>query len=123
MKTKKYSIERGWIRDLKNMEGFTSYESDEEYNTLEEAQKAFEDTMLYLEENEYVFLNVVEYEDGEFYDSTILNEATYANEIIKYAMNRIGTNDINILDGMTLCYNDKYYNIYVNNGIVEIDEV
>lgn len=45
------------------------------------------------------------------------------NDIIEYAMNRIGTNDINILDGMTLYYNDKYYNIYVNNGIVDIDEV
>lgn len=88
MKTKKYSIERGWIRDLKNMEGFTSYESDEEYDTLEEAQKAFEDTKLYLEENEYVFLNVVEYEDGEFYDSTILNEATYADVVKEQYHNR-----------------------------------
>lgn len=45
------------------------------------------------------------------------------NDIIYYAMSRIGANDVNLLDGMTLCYNDKYYNIYVNNGIVEIDEI
>lgn len=45
------------------------------------------------------------------------------NDIIYYAMSRIGTNDVNLLDGMTLCYNDKYYNIYVNNGIIEIEEI
>lgn len=45
------------------------------------------------------------------------------NDIIEYAMSRIGTNDINILDGMTLCYNDRYYNIYVDNGTIEIDEI
>lgn len=45
------------------------------------------------------------------------------NDIIEYAMNKIGTNDISILDGMTLCYNDRYYNIYVDNGVIEIDEI
>lgn len=48
---------------------------------------------------------------------------SYMNDIIEYAMNRIGTNDINLLDGMTLCYNDKYYNIYVDNDIIVIDEI
>lgn len=52
--------------------------------------------------------------------SYVNNEKDY---IIEYAMNRIGTNDISILDGMTLCYNDRYYNIYVDNGVIEIDEI
>lgn len=42
-------------------------------------------------------------------------------EIIQTALNRIGTTNINLLDGMTLFIDDICYNIYVNDGKVEID--
>ena len=42
-------------------------------------------------------------------------------EIIQEALKRIGTANINLLDGMTLVINDVWYNIYVNNGNISID--
>ena len=45
------------------------------------------------------------------------------NEIIEYALRRIGTTRIGLLDGTTLIYNDRWYDITVNNGNVTVDEV
>lgn len=41
--------------------------------------------------------------------------------IINIALKKIGTTNINLLDGMTLFIDDVCYNIYVDNGIVDID--
>ena len=43
------------------------------------------------------------------------------NDIIKYAMKSIGATNICQLDGMTIFINDICYNIYVNDGKVDID--
>ena len=43
------------------------------------------------------------------------------NNIINEALKRIGTNNINLLDRMTMVKKDIWYNIYVNDGIVSID--
>ena len=45
------------------------------------------------------------------------------NEISEYALRRIGTTRIGILDGMTLIYNDRWYDITVEKGNVTVDEV
>lgn len=45
------------------------------------------------------------------------------NKIIEIAMHRIGTKDIRHLDGLTLCIDDVFYNIYVNNNIIEVEEI
>lgn len=45
------------------------------------------------------------------------------NKIIKYAMRKIGTQIISILDGMTLEYENKWYNIYVNGNEVTVEEI
>ena len=45
------------------------------------------------------------------------------NEIIEYALRRIGTTRIGFLDGMTVIYQDRWYNIYVENGEVTVEEV
>lgn len=43
--------------------------------------------------------------------------------IVKYAMRKIGTKCVSALDGMTLEYKNKWYNIYVNDNNVEIEEI
>ena len=43
------------------------------------------------------------------------------NTIINYALQKIGSNNVNLLDGMTLVINNIFYNIYVNNGNITID--
>ena len=45
------------------------------------------------------------------------------NEIIEYALRRIGTTRIGFLDGMSLIYQDRWYNIYAENGEVTVEEV
>ena len=45
------------------------------------------------------------------------------NEIIEYALRRIGSTRIGLLDGMTLIYQDRWYDITVDNGNVGVDEV
>ena len=45
------------------------------------------------------------------------------DKIIKIAMKRIGTKRISTLDGLTICIDDVFYNIYVNDNEVEIVEV
>ena len=52
----------------------------------------------------------------------VTNEAL-KNEIIEYALRRIGTTRIGLLDSMTLIYNDRWYDITVDNGEVTVDEV
>lgn len=53
---------------------------------------------------------------------TVTDEAL-KNEIIEYALRRIGSTRIGLLDGMTLIYQDRWYNIYVENGAVTVEEV
>lgn len=43
------------------------------------------------------------------------------NDIIKRATKSIGATNINQLDGMTIFIDDICYNIYVNDGKVDID--
>ena len=45
------------------------------------------------------------------------------SEIIKYAMCKIGTKRVSILDGMTLEYKNKCYNIYVDDNNVTVEEI
>ena len=45
------------------------------------------------------------------------------SEIIKYAMCKIGTKRVSILDGMTLEYKNKCYNIYVDDDNVTVEEI
>ena len=42
-------------------------------------------------------------------------------DIINIALKRIGTTNINLLDGMTIIINEVWYNIYVDSGNVIID--
>ena len=48
---------------------------------------------------------------------------TMKSEIIKYAMSKIGTKRVSTLDGMTLEYKNKYYNIYVDDNNVTVEEL
>ena len=52
-----------------------------------------------------------------------ITDETLKNEIIKYALYRIGTTRLGLLDGMTLVYQDRWYDITVDNGNVTVDEV
>ena len=45
------------------------------------------------------------------------------SEIIKYAMSKIGTKRVSTLDGMTLEYKNKCYNIYVDDNNVTVEEI
>lgn len=51
-----------------------------------------------------------------------MNEEKQA-KIIKEAMRRIGTKRVLTLDGMTICIDEIFYNIYVNGNEVEIMEI
>ena len=48
---------------------------------------------------------------------------TMKSEIIKYAMSKIGTKRVSTLDSMTLEYRNKYYNIYVDDNNVTVEEI
>ena len=52
-----------------------------------------------------------------------INDEALKNEIIEYALRRIGSTRIGLLDGMTLIYQDRWYDITVDNGNVTVDEV
>ena len=52
----------------------------------------------------------------------VTNE-TLKNEIIEYALRRICTTRLCLLDGMTLIYQDRWYDITVYSGNVAVDEV
>ena len=52
-----------------------------------------------------------------------VTDETLKNEIIEYALRRIGPTRIGLLDGMTLIYQDRWYNITVDKGNVTVDEV
>ncbi len=56
-------------------------------------------------------------------DSILVTNENLKNEIIEYALHRIGSTRIGLLDGMTLIYQDRWYNIYVENGEVTVEEV
>ena len=43
------------------------------------------------------------------------------DKIIQEALKRIGSTNVNLLDGMTLVRVEIWYNIYVKNGDVTID--
>lgn len=43
--------------------------------------------------------------------------------IVKYAMRKIGTKCVSALDGMTLEYENKWYNIYVNENEATVEEI
>ena len=48
---------------------------------------------------------------------------TMKREIIKYAMSKIGKKRVSTLDGMTLEYKNKCYNIYVDDNNVTVEEL
>ena len=52
-----------------------------------------------------------------------ITDETLKNEIIEYALRKIGTTRIGLLDGMTLVYQDCWYDITVDNGNVTVDKV
>ena len=45
------------------------------------------------------------------------------SKIIKYAMRKIGTKRVSTLDGMTIEYENRWYNIYVDGNKVIVEEV
>ena len=45
------------------------------------------------------------------------------SKIIRYAMQKIGTQRVSTLDGMTIEYENKWYNIYVNGNEVTVAEI
>ena len=45
------------------------------------------------------------------------------SKIIKYAMRKIGAKRVSTLDGMTLEYENKWYNIYVDGNNVTVEEI
>ena len=51
-----------------------------------------------------------------------MNELT-KSKIIKYAMRKIGTKRVLALDGMTLEYENKWYNIYVDGNNITVEEI
>ena len=62
-------------------------------------------------------IEVTFYQEGKNMDESI------ESKIIKYAMRKIGTKRVSALDGMTLEYENKWYNIYVNGNEVTIEEI
>ena len=52
-----------------------------------------------------------------------ITDETLKNEIIEYALRRIGSTRIGLLDSTTLIYQDRWYDITVDNGNVTVDEV
>lgn len=44
-------------------------------------------------------------------------------KIIKYAMRKIGTTIVSTLDDLTLEYENKFYNIYVDGNNVTVEEI
>lgn len=55
--------------------------------------------------------------------SVPVTDETLKNEIIGHAMRKIGVAGVGILDHSTVEYQDRYYNIYVENGEVTVEEV
>ena len=45
------------------------------------------------------------------------------SKIIIYAMRKIGTKRVSVLDGMTLEYENKWYNIYVDGNNVTVEKI
>ena len=58
------------------------------------------------------------YLEGDVY----MNEEI-ESKIIKCAMRKIGTQRVSTLDGMTLEYENKWYNIYANGNEVTVEEI
>ena len=56
-------------------------------------------------------------------ESIPITDETLKNEIIEYAIRKIGAPGIGCLDYSTVEYKDRYYNIYVENGEVTVEEV
>lgn len=52
-----------------------------------------------------------------------VTDETLKNEIIGYALRRIGTTRIGLLDATTLIYQDRWYDITVEHGKVTVEEV
>ena len=56
-------------------------------------------------------------------ESIPVTDEALKNEIIGYAMSKIGASGIGFLDHSTFEYKDRYYNIYVENGEATVEEV
>lgn len=52
-----------------------------------------------------------------------ITDESLKKEIIEYALRRIGSTRIGLLDSATLIYQDRWYDITVDNGNVTVDEV
>ena len=52
-----------------------------------------------------------------------VTDETLKNKIIEYALRRIGSTRIGLLDATTLIYQDRWYDITVDNGNVTVGEV
>lgn len=66
--------------------------------------------------------NIYYKDDFESMEVLKMNE-TMESKIIKYAMRKIGTKRVSTLDGMTLEYENKWYNIYVDGNEVTVEEI
>lgn len=60
---------------------------------------------------------------GIFYQEDKSMNELMESKIIKYATRKIGTKRVSALDSMTLEYENKWYNIYVDGNNVTIEEV
>ena len=56
-------------------------------------------------------------------DRIPVTDETLKNKIIEYALRKIGTTRIGLLDSSTFIYQDRWYDITVDNGNVTVDEV
>ena len=56
-------------------------------------------------------------------DRIPVTDETLKNKIIEYALHKIGTTRIGLLDSSTFIYQDRWYDITVDNGNVTVDEV
>lgn len=76
---KRYAVEKGFISDVRNMEGFSSYEIDEIFDNLDDARDYFDSMKSSLGDSEYLFLNEEEYdeEEDEILDTFVIEEYTF----------------------------------------------
>lgn len=56
-------------------------------------------------------------------DRIAVTDENLKNKIIEYALHKIGTTRIGLLDGSTFIYQGRWYDITVDNGNVTVDEV
>ena len=106
---------------------FNNKETAEKWLNTEEADFRMRELMTKTEATKLAGNRAVANAEEIIYDipegRITVTDETLKNEIIEYALRKIGTTSIGLLDGMTLVYQDRWYDITVENGNVTVDEV